>query len=419
MSITSPNPTIKFSPFHAVLQDGIDRLLELIPNEEFTFIVKGEELKITLFEAVLISPIISERLKTDPLNHFFNIESDELEMKQFSSFVDFILNREKFNYSRENEIIILSICKLLGNEILFLLILGSFHCEVSSQLFSSKECECESKSSRMPNISELSIEDCALKFNLYSINELRHFPKQMLHSLLSSPSLRLESEDSLLDRLIDLGSEYFEYWCYLELIFLSSEGISKFVQTFPFEELNKSHWSKIIDRLLGVCDETFRLRRFCKREILKVSKFESTILSTIPPPLNQFSIHQWRLLCRGSRDGFRSSNFHSKCDNESATVIVILTTKDFIFGGFTPIPWDSSGSWKTDSSQQSFLFSVKDCWNSAPRSFSLVNSSNAIYCYSSYGPRFGGNPDLYVADRCNESTTVTHTLDLGIGMTRG
>jgi hypothetical protein len=54
MSVTSPNPTIKFSPFHAILQDGIHRLLEVIPNEEFTFIVKGEELKITLFEAVLI-----------------------------------------------------------------------------------------------------------------------------------------------------------------------------------------------------------------------------------------------------------------------------------------------------------------------------------------------------------------------------
>jgi hypothetical protein len=108
----------------------------------------------------------------------------------------------------------------------------------------------------------------------------------MLHSLLSSPSLLLESEDSLLERLIDLGSEYFEYWCYLEIIFLSSEGISKFVQIFPFEELNKSHWSKIIDRLLGVCDETFRSRRFCKREILKESALKSAILSTIPSPLN-------------------------------------------------------------------------------------------------------------------------------------
>jgi hypothetical protein len=100
----------------------------------------------------------------------------------------------------------------------------------------------------------------------------------MLHSLLSSPSLRLESEDSLLQRLIDLGSEYFEYWIYLEIAFLSSEGISKFAEIFPFEELRIPHWSKIIDRLLGICDEPFRLRRFCKRERLKESKLNSIIL---------------------------------------------------------------------------------------------------------------------------------------------
>jgi hypothetical protein len=84
---------------------------------------------------------------------------------------------------------------------------------------------------------------------------------------------------------------------------------------------------------------------------------------------------------------------------------VILTNKDFIFGGFTPISWDSSGLWKTDNSQQSFLFSVQDPRNSDPRSFSLVNSSSyAIYCHSSYGPTFGNGHDIYVADDCNKNT---------------
>jgi hypothetical protein len=404
MSITFPNPTVKFSPFHTILQDGIGRLRELIANEEFTFIMKGEEFKITFFEAVLISPIISERLKTDPENHEFHIESDETEMKQFSTFVDFIRNREEFNLSREEKIVILSICKLLGNDKLSLLILGSFHCGVSMKSFSSNEGQCESESSEMQNLCEMSVEDCASKFNSYSTAELRNISKEMLHSLLSSPSLRLENEDSLLQQLISLGSEYFEYWIYLEIVFLSSEGISKFVETFPFDELRTSHWSKIVDRLVGVCDKTFRSRRFCKLEGLKESKLHSTILSTIPPPLNQFSNHQWRLLYRGSRDGFRASNFHSKCDGESRTVTVILTTKDFIFGGFTPIAWDSSNSNRVDNSQQSFLFSVKDSRNSDPRSFPLVKSSYAIYCYSAYGPIFGGNHDLLVSDCCNENT---------------
>jgi hypothetical protein len=85
-------------------------------------------------------------------------------------------------------------------------------------------------------------------------------------------------------------------------------------------------------------------------------------------------------------------------------VTLILTTKGFIFGGFTPIVWDSSNQYKQDNSQQSFLFSVKHPHNSESKSFPLVNSTHTIYCGSSYGPVFGGGNDIHVVDRCNENT---------------
>jgi hypothetical protein len=158
-----------------------------------------------------------------------------------------------------------------------------------------------------------------------------------------------------------------------------------------------------------------------KSQGLKESNIESTILSTLPTVLKQFSSHKWTLLYRGTRDGFRSSNFHSKCDGQSPTLTVILTPKDFIFGGFTPIAWDSNGSYKADSSQQSFVLSVKDSRNTDPRSFPLVKTSHAIYCHSSYGPTFGGGHDIYVADGCNETrnsyTSLGHSYrnDTGFG----
>jgi hypothetical protein len=213
MSIPSPNQVFQFSPFHTILQDGIDRLLELVPNEEFTFIVKGEELKTTLSEAVLISPIISERLKTDPMNRQFDFVNSDIEMKHFSAFLELIRNREEIIFSREDELGFLSICKMIGNEQLTLLILGSVHSDVSSTV-------CESGSSGMKHDIEGSIEYCASQLNSYSVEELGNLSKQMLHSLLSSPSLAIESEDSLLQKLIDLGSDYFEYWCYVEIEFL-------------------------------------------------------------------------------------------------------------------------------------------------------------------------------------------------------
>jgi hypothetical protein len=140
--------------------------------------------------------------------------------------------------------------------------------------------ECESASSEMQNICEMNIRDCASKFNSYSTAELRNISKQMLHSLLSS-SLPLDSQDLPWRELIDLGSDCFEYWNYLEIVRFSSEGISKFVETLPFEEVQTSCWAKIVDRLVGVCDETFRLRRFCKFQRLRESKFKSISLKIL------------------------------------------------------------------------------------------------------------------------------------------
>jgi hypothetical protein len=61
--------------------------------------------------------------------------------------------------------------------------------------------------------------------------------------------LKLESEDSLLKTLIDLGSEYFEYWCYIEVSLLNSESISLFVEYLKFEDVSESIWLKIVGRL--------------------------------------------------------------------------------------------------------------------------------------------------------------------------
>jgi hypothetical protein len=117
--------------------------------------------------------------------------------------------------------------------------------------------------------------------------------------------------------------------------------------------------------------------------------------------LNEFERKTWKLLYRGSRDGFRAANFHEKCDNQTNTLTLIETTKGFIFGGFTPIAWDSSSWNKSDSSGKSFLFSLKNSRNSEPRKFMLMNGRNAIYCHSSRGPVFAGNNDLGVRDNCN------------------
>ena len=80
------------------------------------------------------------------------------------------------------------------------------------------------------------------------------------------------------------------------------------------------------------------------------------------------NIRGYRLLYRGTRDGFKSVNFRNLCSNQGSTV-TIVQTKDLnrIFGGFTDIPWskDIKGHYwdaykKIEHNHNSFLFKLDE-----------------------------------------------------------
>jgi hypothetical protein len=140
--------------------------------------------------------------------------------------------------------------------------------------------------------------------------------------------------------------------------------------------------------------------------------FKSAILTDFPTIFEECRTKQWTLLYRGTHDGFKSSAFHRKCDNQPNTITIILTTKGFIFGGFTPVAWESpkSGQYKPDSTQKSFVFSLKNARNSEARKFSISNSPQAIDCNSSYGPIFGSGHDINLASGCNGNNSCWTNL---------
>jgi hypothetical protein len=115
----------------------------------------------------------------------------------------------------------------------------------------------------------------------------------------------------------------------------------------------------------------------------------------------------FRLLYRGSSDGFGANAFHSKCDGfEGKTVTFILTDEGYIFGGFTPLSWDSGGAFKGDANGEGFVFTLKNPYGLAEQKFPLRDNqrAKAICCRRSAGPIFGGY-DIYIADQCNEDAS--------------
>src|SRR5439155_8872726 len=92
------------------------------------------------------------------------------------------------------------------------------------------------------------------------------------------------------------------------------------------------------------------------------------------------SAYEFKLIFRGSRDGFTSSKFHEICDNQSHTVSIIkVKGSNEILGGYNPIEWKSKTYLAEDRfgiTKDSFIFSFKDKKNIDDNIFSRVNNEN-------------------------------------------
>ncbi|GET01605.1 carbohydrate-binding module family 13 protein [Rhizophagus clarus] len=101
------------------------------------------------------------------------------------------------------------------------------------------------------------------------------------------------------------------------------------------------------------------------------------------------NLYEFKLILRGSRDGFSVKKFHEICDYQSHTILVIkMKESDEILGGYNPIIWKSDYSY--GSTKDSFIFSFDDKENVGKHILSRVN--NEIYAItnnSNYGPIFG------------------------------
>lgn len=114
--------------------------------------------------------------------------------------------------------------------------------------------------------------------------------------------------------------------------------------------------------------------------------------------LCEFSFsNKWKLIYRGSDDGFSANDFHFKCDYKKNTLIIIKSTSGNVFGGYTSQDWSGSG-YKSDLS--AFVFSYKNGFNK-PIKLKCAEPTLAISCHQHTGPTFGAGHDLFISNNCN------------------
>jgi len=109
------------------------------------------------------------------------------------------------------------------------------------------------------------------------------------------------------------------------------------------------------------------------------------------------------LIFRASRDGYTAQEFHNKCDTKAPTIVIIHSNHDHVFGGFTPISWDSTSNYKAEDTKSSFLFLLRSQKGDALSKFGLKASdtTNHIHCSAANGPTFGSGHDINIVDNCN------------------
>ncbi|RIA97560.1 BTB/POZ domain-containing protein [Glomus cerebriforme] len=101
-----------------------------------------------------------------------------------------------------------------------------------------------------------------------------------------------------------------------------------------------------------------------------------------------FLQYKFKLILRGSRDGFDGITFHNRCDNKRATIIIAkIKNSNQLVGGYNPLDW-SGNNFKTTS--ESFIFLFDDYKNiNTGKIGRVIESHCAIRCIQKWGPLFG------------------------------
>ena len=120
--------------------------------------------------------------------------------------------------------------------------------------------------------------------------------------------------------------------------------------------------------------------------------FESTIIGPYYQKklgtLCEFPVYQkWELKYRATKNGFKSADFHSKCDGVANTLTLIKAKSGNIFGGFTEKEWHSDDDFVSDPN--AFIFSLVNKKRKPFKALCSNEGKQAIYCDSDLGPCFG------------------------------
>ena len=104
---------------------------------------------------------------------------------------------------------------------------------------------------------------------------------------------------------------------------------------------------------------------------------------------------EFNLLYRATEDGDSAKIFHARCDKYKNTLVLVKTTKNLMFGGFTTETWDGNDIDKEDKNAFCFSLNRMKIYNS-------IKGKHAIFASPNSGPAFE-NCIFEIKDCCFEA----------------
>ena len=219
-----------------------------------------------------------------------------------------------------------------------------------------------------------------------------------------------------------------------------NNGKNDYCNYYPFHYMKSERHEKQMEyqyktQEFIIEDTKYYLNYFEKKNIYIDSKilvnnivYQEKLKQWLQKPNDNLDIKNIKnisLLYRGSRDGFKSSVFHELCDQKGETLVIIKSTDNYIFGGYTSINWDST-KWngkigkennaRRDGKGLEFVFTLKNPHGIRPSKFNIKREwlSHSICCDINLGPIFGCN-DIRIENNCNVNSNSFKYYDFNPG----
>ena len=101
---------------------------------------------------------------------------------------------------------------------------------------------------------------------------------------------------------------------------------------------------------------------------------------------NNLNIFSLNLIYRATRDGDMGQDFHKFCDGLSPILLIIKTTHNVRFGGYTETYFEGTDEYLGKKDDNAFIYNLDN-----RKYYNIKKGENAILCYKNYGPVFYGN----------------------------